>query len=157
MRTHVLSKWKISQHWKEEHISLAATQAIDTVCTLSIPLLSLQFSRDDQIIIIYIVDTWMICTKWVSWLPLSASLNYLMYLGFLLFVTLLLLYFRLSSSPILFILIFILLLFASLLFFSSITLPAIAEAIGLGAACDYLTSIGMRKIYEHEVLMHLLW
>lgn len=28
--------------------------------------------------------------------------------------------------------------------------PAIAEAIGLGAACEYLTNIGMDRIYEHE-------
>ena len=28
--------------------------------------------------------------------------------------------------------------------------PAIAEAVGLGAACAYLNSIGMAKIYEHE-------
>jgi cysteine desulfurase/selenocysteine lyase len=28
--------------------------------------------------------------------------------------------------------------------------PAIAEAIGLGAAVDYLSSIGMKKIQEHE-------
>jgi len=28
--------------------------------------------------------------------------------------------------------------------------PAIAEAIGLGAACDYLTSIGMQRIAEYE-------
>ena len=28
---------------------------------------------------------------------------------------------------------------------------AIAEAVGLGAACEYLTKIGMDKIYEHEV------
>ena len=30
-------------------------------------------------------------------------------------------------------------------------LLAIAEAVGLGAACEYLTRIGMDKIYEHEV------
>lgn len=29
--------------------------------------------------------------------------------------------------------------------------PAIAEAIGLGAAIDYLTSIGMQKIHDYEV------
>ncbi len=31
--------------------------------------------------------------------------------------------------------------------------PAIAEAIGLGAACDYLTELGMDRIhkYEHDV------
>ena len=28
--------------------------------------------------------------------------------------------------------------------------PPIAEAVGLGAACQYLTTIGMDKIYEHE-------
>lgn len=28
--------------------------------------------------------------------------------------------------------------------------PAIAEAVGLGAACEYLTSIGMHRIHEHE-------
>jgi len=28
--------------------------------------------------------------------------------------------------------------------------PAIAEAIGLGAACEYLTSIGMGRIHDHE-------
>ncbi len=28
--------------------------------------------------------------------------------------------------------------------------PAIAEAIGLGAACDYLAAIGMERIHEHE-------
>lgn len=28
--------------------------------------------------------------------------------------------------------------------------PAIAEAIGLGKACDYLSNIGMDKIYEYE-------
>ena len=28
--------------------------------------------------------------------------------------------------------------------------PAIAEAIGLGAACDYLSTIGMKRIHEHE-------
>ena len=28
--------------------------------------------------------------------------------------------------------------------------PAIAEAIGLGAACDYLTSLGMENVAEHE-------
>ena len=36
--------------------------------------------------------------------------------------------------------------------------PAIAEAIGLGAACDYLTEIGMDKVqqYEHD-LGEYLW
>lgn len=29
--------------------------------------------------------------------------------------------------------------------------PAIGEAIGLGAAIDYLTAIGMQKIHEYEV------
>lgn len=31
--------------------------------------------------------------------------------------------------------------------------PAIAQAVGLGAACDYLSSIGMDKIaaYEHKM------
>mmetsp|Transcript_31803 Transcript_31803/g.53657 ORF Transcript_31803/g.53657 Transcript_31803/m.53657 type:complete len:465 (-) Transcript_31803:58-1452(-) len=28
--------------------------------------------------------------------------------------------------------------------------PAIAEAVGLGAACDYLSRIGMARIHEHE-------
>jgi len=28
--------------------------------------------------------------------------------------------------------------------------PAIAEAVGLGAACDYLSSIGMARIHAHE-------
>jgi cysteine desulfurase/selenocysteine lyase len=28
--------------------------------------------------------------------------------------------------------------------------PAIAEAIGLGAACDYLTSLGMENVAAHE-------
>lgn len=28
--------------------------------------------------------------------------------------------------------------------------PAIAEAVGLGAACEYLSSIGMQRIFEHE-------
>lgn len=28
--------------------------------------------------------------------------------------------------------------------------PPIAEVVGLAAACDYLTSIGMDKIYSHE-------
>ena len=28
--------------------------------------------------------------------------------------------------------------------------PAIAEAIGLGAACDYLSGIGMEAVAEHE-------
>lgn len=29
--------------------------------------------------------------------------------------------------------------------------PAIGEAIGLGAAIDYLSGIGMQKIHEYEV------
>lgn len=29
--------------------------------------------------------------------------------------------------------------------------PAIGEAIGLGAAIDYLSSIGMQRIHEYEV------
>ena len=28
--------------------------------------------------------------------------------------------------------------------------PPIAEAVGLGAACEYLTALGMDRIYEHE-------
>jgi len=31
--------------------------------------------------------------------------------------------------------------------------PAIAECIGLGAACDYLAGIGMDKVHEHEKLL----
>ena len=31
--------------------------------------------------------------------------------------------------------------------------PAIAEAVGLGAACEYLTKIGMKRVYEHETLL----
>lgn len=31
--------------------------------------------------------------------------------------------------------------------------PPIAEAIGLGAACEYITAIGMDKIFEHEVAL----
>jgi cysteine desulfurase/selenocysteine lyase len=31
--------------------------------------------------------------------------------------------------------------------------PSIAEAIGLGAAVDYLSSIGMEKIHQHEQMM----
>ena len=36
--------------------------------------------------------------------------------------------------------------------------PAIAEAVGFGAACDYLTSIGMDNIaaYEHEITEYAL-
>jgi cysteine desulfurase/selenocysteine lyase len=36
--------------------------------------------------------------------------------------------------------------------------PAIAEAVGLGAACDYLTSIGMDAIaaHEHEITEYAL-
>jgi len=31
--------------------------------------------------------------------------------------------------------------------------PAIAQAVGLGAACDYLSGVGMENIaaYEHEM------
>lgn len=29
--------------------------------------------------------------------------------------------------------------------------PAIGEAIGLGAACDYLSGIGMERIHQYEV------
>ena len=29
--------------------------------------------------------------------------------------------------------------------------PAIAQAIGLGAACDYLTGVGMQRIHDYEV------
>lgn len=31
--------------------------------------------------------------------------------------------------------------------------PAIAQCIGLGAACDYLSEIGMDRIYEWECLV----
>jgi cysteine desulfurase / selenocysteine lyase len=31
--------------------------------------------------------------------------------------------------------------------------PPIAEAVGLGAACEYLSKIGMRQVYEHEVAL----
>jgi cysteine desulfurase/selenocysteine lyase len=31
--------------------------------------------------------------------------------------------------------------------------PAIAEAVGLGAACEYLSKIGMEKIHEHEATL----
>jgi len=36
--------------------------------------------------------------------------------------------------------------------------PAIAEAVGFGAACDYLTSLGMEKIaaHEHEITEYAL-
>ncbi|MGD2157507.1 MAG: cysteine desulfurase [Anaerolineales bacterium] len=36
--------------------------------------------------------------------------------------------------------------------------PAIAEAIGLGAAVDYLSSIGMERIFkhEHQIISHVL-
>jgi cysteine desulfurase / selenocysteine lyase len=30
---------------------------------------------------------------------------------------------------------------------------AIAEAVGFGAACEYLTKIGMHRIYEHEHIL----
>ena len=33
--------------------------------------------------------------------------------------------------------------------------PAIGEAIALGAACDYLSDIGMPKIHEYEVRYNL--
>lgn len=31
--------------------------------------------------------------------------------------------------------------------------PAIAQAVGLGAACDYLSAVGMENVaaYEHEM------
>jgi selenocysteine lyase/cysteine desulfurase len=31
--------------------------------------------------------------------------------------------------------------------------PAIGEAVGLGAAVDYLSQIGMHKIHEYEVII----
>lgn len=31
--------------------------------------------------------------------------------------------------------------------------PAIGEAIGLGAAIDYLSEIGMQKIHDYEVMV----
>jgi len=31
--------------------------------------------------------------------------------------------------------------------------PAIAEVVGLGYACDYLTSIGMQRVHEHELAL----
>jgi len=31
--------------------------------------------------------------------------------------------------------------------------PAIAQVIGLGAACDYLSAIGMDRVYEYECLL----
>lgn len=31
--------------------------------------------------------------------------------------------------------------------------PAIAEAVGLGAACEYLTEVGMQRIHEHNVAL----
>jgi len=31
--------------------------------------------------------------------------------------------------------------------------PAIGECVGLGAACDYLSAIGMHKIHEHETYL----
>ena len=31
--------------------------------------------------------------------------------------------------------------------------PPIAEAVGLGAACEYLLNIGMDKIYKHEIVL----
>lgn len=31
--------------------------------------------------------------------------------------------------------------------------PAIAEAVGLGAACEYLTQVGMAAVLEHDVLL----
>lgn len=33
--------------------------------------------------------------------------------------------------------------------------PAIAEAVGLGAACEYLRSVGMDKVYEHDLMLGL--
>lgn len=33
--------------------------------------------------------------------------------------------------------------------------PAIGEAIGLGAAIDYLSDIGMQKIHDYEVIYDL--
>lgn len=33
--------------------------------------------------------------------------------------------------------------------------PAIAQAIGLGAAIDYLSRIGMQKIQDYEVGKHV--
>lgn len=33
--------------------------------------------------------------------------------------------------------------------------PAIGEAVGLGAAIDYLSQIGMQKIHEYEVTILL--
>ena len=35
--------------------------------------------------------------------------------------------------------------------------PAIGEAVGLGAAVDYLNSIGMDCIHEYEVLVLLIY
>lgn len=35
--------------------------------------------------------------------------------------------------------------------------PAIGEAVGLGAAIDYLSGIGMQKIHEYEVSFVMLW
>lgn len=35
--------------------------------------------------------------------------------------------------------------------------PAIGEAIGLGAAIDYLSEIGMQKIHDYEVIVIFLW
>lgn len=35
--------------------------------------------------------------------------------------------------------------------------PAIGEAVGLGAAIDYLSGIGMQKIHDYEVSSILLW
>ena len=31
--------------------------------------------------------------------------------------------------------------------------PAIAEAVGLGAACEYLSQIGMERVFEHDLLL----
>ncbi len=35
--------------------------------------------------------------------------------------------------------------------------PAIGECVGLGAACDYLSAIGMHKIHEHETYLTEVW
>lgn len=45
---------------------------------------------------------------------------------------------------------FILFLFCNWIRFEAGT-PAIGEAIGLGAAIDYLSEIGMQKIHDYEV------
>lgn len=38
-------------------------------------------------------------------------------------------------------------------FFFFVGTPAIAEAVGLGAACEYLTRVGMSAVLEHDVLL----